>query len=408
MKVLLVAQHFPPAGGVGAFRVTKFVKYLHRYGWEPVILTVREECCPANGWLDRDLEKDIPPQTRIYRTRVWRTRLFNDEGIRWLPYLLPALVKVIREEHPDIVYLTGGPFFPLVAGPIAKLLFRIPYVVDLRDPWKLTQHATPSSGLKALLGCWLTRVCEPIVVRLAASVICVSDGMGEEYRRAYGATPREKFVVITNGYDPSDTASVEPISFSGVTAVYTGKFRTSDGFRDPAPFFQAVRRARDSGHDIRFVHVGAVEAEVVTAAERAGVRGYTEFAGPGPYRRALAYAKGADVLVLIAGGYGGELTTKVFDYIGCNRPILAIADTDSGIAKLLHEVPNARVVEAADSEALASELARICFPREEARGEANEAVLRRYHREYLTGQLAAVLREAVEADRPNQAKRGCS
>ena len=32
-KVLMIAQRFPPAGGVGTFRVTKFVKYLKEFGW---------------------------------------------------------------------------------------------------------------------------------------------------------------------------------------------------------------------------------------------------------------------------------------------------------------------------------------------------------------------------------------
>src|SRR5215471_15620425 len=39
-RVLVVAYHFPPAAEVGAIRPQKLVKYLPRYGWEPLVLTV--------------------------------------------------------------------------------------------------------------------------------------------------------------------------------------------------------------------------------------------------------------------------------------------------------------------------------------------------------------------------------
>ena len=41
-KILVVATYFPPAGGVGSFRVTKFVKYLNLLGWKVSVLTVHE------------------------------------------------------------------------------------------------------------------------------------------------------------------------------------------------------------------------------------------------------------------------------------------------------------------------------------------------------------------------------
>src|SRR5262245_60300966 len=39
-RLLLVSYHFPPDAEVGAVRAQKLVKYLPRYGWEPLVLTV--------------------------------------------------------------------------------------------------------------------------------------------------------------------------------------------------------------------------------------------------------------------------------------------------------------------------------------------------------------------------------
>jgi glycosyltransferase involved in cell wall biosynthesis len=354
-KVLIIAQRFPPAGGVGTIRVTKFVKYLREFGWEPVVLTVRPDCYPSEIWLDPSLAKDVPKDIAIYRTGIWRADLINDEGIRWLPYLLSALGKVIIKEKPKVVYLTGGPFLPLLAGPFIKFLFRLPYVVDLRDPWRLARRALPTRGLKARLGKLFANVCEPLVIRHAAKVICVSEYMCKQYQQAYRHLV-DKFVVITNGYDPDDVNGVVPFHFTAFTIVYTGKFRTSEAFRNPGPFFQALRICQENGCNIQFVHVGPIEQEVVNMANQAGVSKLVKFVGPKPHAETLAYARGADLLLLIGGGQKTEQTGKIFDYIVCSRPILALAPLDGEIAEVAKEVAFAKILPNENPEAIAKVL----------------------------------------------------
>lgn len=354
-KVLMVAQAFPPAGRVGSIRVTKFVKYLREFGWEPIVLTVRQDCYPDGVWLDQSLMKDIPGDIVIYRTGIWHTRAINDEGIRWLPFLLSTIGKVVEKEEPRALYLTGGPFFPLMAGPIVKFLHKLPCVVDLRDPWRLARRTRRTRGLKGLVGGLLTNVAEPLVLRNAAKIICVSEHMCEEYREAYPHLAR-KFVVVTNGYDPNDVANIAPHCFDRFTVAYTGKFMTSESFRDPGPFFKALRRCRDLGRDIQFVHVGAIEQEVISMAQQAGVSESVRFIGPLPHSEALAYAKGAHALLAIGGGHKTEQTGKIFDYIVCGRPILVLAPHDSELARVSREVAFAKVLSNNNPEAIARAL----------------------------------------------------
>ena len=40
-KVLIITYYWPPAGGPGVQRVLKFAKYLPEFGWQPIILTVK-------------------------------------------------------------------------------------------------------------------------------------------------------------------------------------------------------------------------------------------------------------------------------------------------------------------------------------------------------------------------------
>mgnify|MGYP006888959151 CR=1 FL=1 len=67
-KVLIITYYWPPAGGAGVQRWLKFVKYLPKKGWDPVIYT------PLNGEMpvaDPSLLKDIPDGTEVLKTKIW-------------------------------------------------------------------------------------------------------------------------------------------------------------------------------------------------------------------------------------------------------------------------------------------------------------------------------------------------
>src|SRR5262249_19241388 len=60
-RVLMVCYYFPPLGGMGSVRATKFAVHLPEFGWEPVVVA------PAKGasYVDSSL---MAPGIRVYRT----------------------------------------------------------------------------------------------------------------------------------------------------------------------------------------------------------------------------------------------------------------------------------------------------------------------------------------------------
>ncbi len=66
-RVLVVAYVFPPAGGAGVQRVTKFVKYLPEFGWDCSVLTVANPSVPV---FDETLAKEIPESTVVRQART--------------------------------------------------------------------------------------------------------------------------------------------------------------------------------------------------------------------------------------------------------------------------------------------------------------------------------------------------
>ena len=67
-NLLIITYHFPPVGGgVGVFRITKFVKYLREFNWEPVIITTDYKYFP---FLDNGFLADLPKDLKIFRKGI--------------------------------------------------------------------------------------------------------------------------------------------------------------------------------------------------------------------------------------------------------------------------------------------------------------------------------------------------
>ncbi|MBD3334673.1 MAG: glycosyltransferase, partial [Candidatus Eisenbacteria bacterium] len=243
-RVLFIAYYFPPSGGSGVQRPLKFVKYLERFGWEPVVLTVKESAAfPAR---DPALAADIPPSTEIHRTPIWephtifqrltgsrrggavdvdtvarwdrlsfparclsriRATLFvPDARIGWFPFAVSRARAIHRRRPVDAVLSTGPPFTAhLIGRSVARRIGR-PWVADYRDPWTHAAFYPPRPG-------WVRRLDRRLEGRCLARAdrnIVVVPAMRDEFLADHPRLAPHRFAVIPNGYDPDDFPDPPP------------------------------------------------------------------------------------------------------------------------------------------------------------------------------------------------------
>lgn len=139
-KVLMVSYALPPVGGAGVQRSTKFIKYLKHFGWEPIVLSVKNPSVPL---YDPYLTADIPINTKIFRARTLEPRykikkilserqdanryvkakaeitkwlrnrvMLPDPQVLWWPGLVLSLWKIIKKESIDCIFVSAPPFQP--------------------------------------------------------------------------------------------------------------------------------------------------------------------------------------------------------------------------------------------------------------------------------------------------------
>jgi len=388
-KILMIAYCFPPVGGIGTAgsqRVLKFVKYLQDYKWEPVILTVQEQYYEPYFSMDYALLDAVPHGTKIIRTSVirWLTKILDyrkhvktkyaskekidqsskvgnstdfskkkwhqkikdfitdlfeipDEEMGWFFPGIFAGIGVIRREQIDVIYSTGKPWTAHLIGTVLKFFTGKPMIADFRDPWLTNPFRPKFSVLRDRLETYLERK----VIERADLVIANTDELKDEFIRRFPQQPQGKFIALLNGFDPEDCDGLEK-----EIAECTRRFTiTHTGFlygkRDPKIFIDAVRLLLDEKrvdpNNIRIALVGSAQLpyNLEEYLHEKGLDGTIIRHDYVPYKQSLKYMQNSDILLLLQPGTTTQIPSKLFEYIGMRKPILAISPCEGATYNLV-------------------------------------------------------------------------
>ncbi len=343
--LLLIVHDFPPAGGAGVQRALKFVKYLPEFGWRSVVITATPESYTTR---DETLIADVPAGTPIYRTPSFdpnrlRPRferlhlgktlsLFNaalflpDAALHWAYRARAAVKQAVRLHRPAAIFSTALPASAHMLGLWAHRTTGLPWVVDFRDPWSENELQPYLPGYRGL-----NRRLEGRVLAAADRITTVSSPLAEMFSRL--AHDSSKVLLIENGYDDADVVSLPPPQTRRFTVTYTGEFSR---IRRPDALVAAVDKLVAAGQipldDLRVVFAGKDTAKFVPDRPPFEQLGYLSHEALNPLRR------DSDLLLLIHGDSAqsrGNYSGKIFEYLACNRPTLAIAGPGNVAAELV-------------------------------------------------------------------------
>jgi len=365
--VLLITYYFPPSGGSGVQRPLKFVKYLWEFGWKVTVLTVSPESASFPD-LDPELEREIPPQTVVVKTKSWdpysvyakwtgkkkenavgvgflgadhtstkerfarwiRANLFlPDARVGWVRYARRAGLILIQQNTFDAIVSTGPPHSCHLIASFLSKKGSIPWVADLRDAWPDMAYADmlPTSTWARNRDIRIRNK----TLQSAAACVAVTEALRETMAREVG----RDISVIRNGYDPADFTSLHPKKNDVFTLVHTGNMAPA---RNPEPVWTALERGMWS--KLKLQCVGNVDPSILEDARRRGVDGLVERIPYVPHSEALSYTLGASLLLLPinrVNDAAGIVTGKIYEYIASGRPILGLGDPSGEAAAILEE-----------------------------------------------------------------------
>jgi glycosyltransferase involved in cell wall biosynthesis len=253
----------------------------------------------------------------------------------WGDGVIEAVGSVFDPAVHRAVVTSGPPFMSHDTGRRISERYRIPFVMDMRDPWSHVERL--AEGIATPAWTRLAARYERKAVRQAALVVANT----EVARRQLAATHPDRaddIIVVTNGSDEDEL----PVQRRGGRFViaHAGTLYLD---RDPRSLFQAaaevIRKHSLTPDDISLEFIGELEAvggfPIRAVAEIEGISDYVKTGPPRPYREALAFMANATMLVTMSGSNVAAIPAKTFECVRFPAWILALSAPGSATAMLL-------------------------------------------------------------------------
>ncbi len=452
-RVLVVSYNFPPVGGAGVQRVTKFVKYLPQFGWDVTVLTTENPSVPV---YDESLLADIPPQTVVVKARTLepgyalkrfvsasnptdsltlRVSLMTaakralrgaanillqpDPQVLWNSQAIETGLRVLGQRKHDAIFVTAPPFSSLLIGAELARRTGLPLVLDYRDEWSISNSYLENKRLGWLSRTWQQHQ-QSLCVRAASALVATTRHSAASLQAVARASECRPLVThIYNGFDAADFQD-------GTPPLADAAFETANDPTRPyklayigtlwnltsvEPVVRAVQQLAERTPDL------AARLELHFVGRRTAAQDeWLDQLGPLPCRvirqpyldhdAALRLMRSADGLCLLLSDLpeaGRVVPAKLFEYLAVRRPIFAIVPPGE-VSSLLHDCPFAFAHSPSDVTGLAQRLGdeierhRLGVSLPTGLWDASQ-----FERRRQTQQLAELLEHVSAVGQPSQA-----
>ncbi|HEY7751753.1 MAG TPA: glycosyltransferase, partial [Ignavibacteriaceae bacterium] len=342
-KVLVIAYYFPPMGLSGVQRTLKFVKYMKDYNWEPTVITTGEVGYFAhdNSLMDelnqtgvrvirvggKDINSLLAGFGTIKLPREFIRKLFNkisqsiffpDNKISWAKKVLKQVEQILKEEHFDLIFLTGPPFSPFHVFAKSKNKLGIPLVFDYRDLWFGSYFAFYPTPIHK----FLHKRIEYRSLKKADLVVVTNRKIKENMIHNFPFLTHNDVAIITHGYDPEDFENVKPLTKHNdrMVLLYSGIFMV---YNTPEYLFKAFKEIAverpDVAKNIELHFVGFLRKENKNLVKKLNLQEFVYDHGYLDHHQSIVKLISGDVLWLMVGrrrNIDAILPGKLYEYVG--------------------------------------------------------------------------------------------
>lgn len=337
-RVLMIAYHFPPLqGGSGVLRTLGFARHLPEAGWQPLVLSASAGAYAQTG-SEPDVQLTVRRSVALDAARHLSLRgrypaclALPDRWSSWWLSAVPAGLAMIRRHRPDAIWSTYPIATAHLIGLTLQKLSGLPWIADQRDPMlddSDPQAPYPPHPRVHRLHGWI----EQRIAARSAAIVCTTPGAIAAHRRRLAQVDAGRFCLIENGYEEADfnDGAAGTGHRSRFLLLHSGVIYPSE--RDPQPLFEALARLRRDGllapHNFQLLlRATGHDAWLAGLLVKYGIGDLVTLAPLLPHGEALREMQSADGLLLLqAANCNGQIPAKLYEYLRCRRPVLALTD----------------------------------------------------------------------------------
>lgn len=420
--ILIIYPHFPPSNLAGVHRPRLFAQHLPEFGWEPIILTVKEKFYEEK--LDENLVKLLPAGLHIEKVNarpVSSVRMIGDIGLRAFSFLYTRALEIIQSRKIDFIYIPVPSFYVALLGNRLYKKTKIPYGIDYIDPWV---HSFPGSN-KIFSRHWvatqIAKWLEPIAVRNASLITGVAEGY---YLPVLERNPKLRTHVVYGampyGGEEADHIKVKELGLKPylfqhqpdkITFVYAGAMLPK-AYKPLEEIFISIQHHPDLFKDVVFHFIGTGKSpndpegfNIKPLAEKYGLwhKNIFEYPARIPYLDVLVHLEAADAIFILGSTEPHYTPSKTYQGVLSKKPLFAVLHKKSTAAAIITASNAGRVISfegekevSIISKKFAEEFKAFKAFQEAFSPEAvNQAAFKAYSAKNVTGKLVALLNKAV-------------
>jgi len=275
----------------------------------------------------------------------------------WGDEVMAAVASVFDQRVHRAVVTSGPPFMMHDVGRRLSLRYRIPLVMDMRDPWSHVERLPEAIGTPAWVK--LAEHYERMAVERATLIVVNTDVARAQMAATYPLRSRD-IVTVTNGGDDELLPVVE--NRTRFVIAHAGTVYLD---RDPRALFEAaasvIREHSLTPDDLTLEFIGELEAvggfPIQEVARAEGIQDYVRVGPPRSHRDALEFMASATMLVTMSGSNMAAIPAKTFECVRFPAWVLAISAPGSA-TELLLEGTGGDVAAPGDAAAMAEIISR--------------------------------------------------
>lgn len=365
-KVLIITYFFPPQPSTGSVRPMGLAKYLPMFGWEPLILTTKLPGPSPSGiqvietahvnilsklkeFLGYRPEVGLQEQLGLSSCKNGNNRSalsglissvkaaisFPDEQIGWFRYAVREGKRVLEKEGIDAVISTSPPVTAHLIAHKLRVESGKPWIADLRDLWTQSHYYNHGTVRR------LIEKRMEIHTLSQANALVTAHPLVDQIRELHKGKPIHW---IPNGFDPDDfpRKSLPRTNNSKFIITYAGDLY--QGKRDPEPLFRSLSELITSGEikrtEVEARFFGPYEKWLLEDVRKYDLYDVVKIYGRISREEVLRSQMESSLLLTLSWNNPQEASIypgKVFEYLGAQRPIIAIGGPDGVITEILEK-----------------------------------------------------------------------
>lgn len=345
-RLLIITTFFPPRQHTATQRTMAWIKYLDREQFDIDVLVpniqsrnvralelqygikIHQVDTPAWPGI---LQMNKTDSAWLHKLKALHNKIFYNIFLDEWPSFTTRALRYIKKNHLSTSYnyvlSSYAPIGPhLISLAMKTSNPRLKLIADFRDEMSL------GSSVPRLLRQRLFRI-ESIICTQADIVTSVSSPILEDFKRHQNS--RNKFVEVKNGFDFKPILESKPIG----NVFKIGYFGTLYGARNIDNVIEKIQLFNKQNHTLKLeLHVFGNNGSMV-CADSMFVH------NPVPYSDVSAQLQSCDAFLLIQPSTSrmGIYTSKLFDYLAVNRPILGLVNPEDVAGQTILRLKAGRV-----------------------------------------------------------------